>query len=195
MKNRINLEIATLAGGCFWCTEAIFKRLKGVVEVMSGYTGGSVENPIYEDVLTGQTRHVEAVQIKYNPNIISFEKLLDIFWATHDPTTLNRQGTDVGSQYRSVIFYHSAKQKDIAEKSKKEMDESGNLNSKVVTEIKPFEKFYTAEEYHQKFYDRNPEYPYCSIIIAPKVQKLLNKFNEEVKDEYKIESKEFILNS
>ena len=183
--NSNDFKTSTLAGGCFWCTEAIFKRLKGVVEVTSGYTGGSVKNPMYEDVLTGQTRHVEAVQIKYNPNIISFEKLLDIFWATHDPTTLNRQGTDVGSQYRSAIFYHSAEQKHIAEASKLSQEKSGKLNSKIVTEIKPFEKFYTAEEYHQKFFDRNPDYPYCSIIIAPKVQKLLEKFNGEVKEEYK----------
>lgn len=183
--NPDNLETATLAAGCFWCTEAVFGRLKGVGDVISGYTGGNMDNPEYDQVSTGQTGHAEAIQIKFDPKIVSFDKLLEIFWATHDPTTLNRQEQDIGTQYRSVIFCHNKIQKEIAEKSKKEMEKSGELGSKIVTEIKPFEKFYTAEEYHQKFYDRNVDYPYCSIIIAPKIQKLLEKFNGEMKEEYK----------
>lgn len=183
--NQNNIETATLAGGCFWCTEAIFRRLNGVIEIVSGYTGGVLESPGYEDVSTGDTGHAEAIQIKYDPKVISFDRLLEIFWATHDPTTLNRQGSDVGSQYRSSIFYHDKSQKEIADKSKKDMEQSGELNSRIVTEIKPFEKFYIAEKYHQQFFDRNQEYPYCSIIIAPKIRKLLEKFNGEVKEEFK----------
>lgn len=185
MDSDKNIETATLAGGCFWCTEAIYRRLKGVESVESGYAGGEVDNPNYEAVSTGKTGHAEAIQISFDPTIISFDKLLEIFWATHDPTTLNRQGSDIGTQYRSVIFYHDDKQKEIAERSKKEKEELGELKDKIVTEIKPFDKFYTAEEYHQKFYERNIDYPYCSIIIAPKIKKLLEKFNGEVREEYK----------
>lgn len=148
-------EIATLAGGCFWCTEAIFKRLKGVSSVVSGYAGGDVES----------------VQIQFDPSIISYEKILEVFWATHDPTTLNRQGADIGTQYRSVIFYHSEKQKKIAEKSK--------LPS-FVTQILPFDKFYKAEEYNQNFYEKNKSSPYCQIVINPKIQKLLAEFKKEL---------------
>lgn len=153
-------EIATLAGGCFWCTEAIFKRLKGVISVVCGYAGGDAES----------------VQSEFDPSIISYEKILDVFWATHDPTTLNRQGVDVGTQYRSAIFYHSEKQKEIAEKSKQ---------PSFVTQIIPFDKFYKAEEYHQNFYDKNKSYPYCQIIISPKIQKLLEEFNKHIKEDAK----------
>lgn len=179
-------ETATLAGGCFWCTEAIFKRLKGVVSVSSGYAGGEKENPSYEEVSEGDTGYAESVQIKFDPKIIPYKHILDIFWATHDPTTLNRQGADVGTQYRSVIFYHNEEQKKVAEKSKDEMEASGELKNNIVTEIVPFKNFYTAEEYHQNFYDKNKSTnTYCSLVIDPKIQKLLDKFNNDVKEEYK----------
>lgn len=174
---------ATLAGGCFWCTEAIFKRLKGVESVVSGYTGGDIQNPFYESVLSGQTNHVEAIQIQFNPSIIPYEKILEVFWATHDPTTLNRQGADIGTQYRSVIFYHSKKQKEIALKSKEKIQESGKLKDKIVTQILPFDKFYKAEDYHQNFYERNKSYPYCQIVINPKIQKLLEQFKKEIRED------------
>jgi peptide-methionine (S)-S-oxide reductase len=179
-------EKATLAGGCFWCTEAIFKRLKGVEKVTSGYAGGKMENPSYEKVSSGTTGHAEAIQIEYDPKVISFEKLLDIFWATHDPTTLNRQGADVGTQYRSVIFYQNAEQKKIALDSKEKMEKSGKLSGNIVTEVSPLERFYSAEDYHQNYYDtyKNAN-SYCSIVIDPKIQKLLDKFNSDVKEEYK----------
>lgn len=178
-------QFATLAGGCFWCTEAIFKRLKGVISVTSGYAGGKGENPTYEEVSTGDTGFVESIQLKFDPKIISFEHLLDIFWAVHDPTTLNRQGPDIGTQYRSVIFYHNDKQKNLALKSKKRMERSGELRDKIVTEILPFKNFYTAEEYHQNYYDRNKNVnSYCSLVIDPKIQKLLDKFNADIKKEY-----------
>lgn len=179
------MEKATLAGGCFWCTEAIFKRLKGVTQVTSGYAGGSIQNPTYHQVSSGITNHAEAIQIEFDPSIISFEKILKIFWATHNPTTVNRQGNDVGTQYRSVIFYHSDKQKQLAESSKKTMEVSGEYKDKVVTEILPFTNFYKAEDYHQNYYDNNKNAPYCSLVIDPKIQKLLEKFQSEVKEEYK----------
>lgn len=179
-------ETATLAGGCFWCTEAIFKRLEGVVSVSSGYAGGEKENPSYEEVSQGDTGYAESVQIKFDPEIIPYEHILDIFWATHDPTTLNRQGADVGTQYRSVIFYHNEEQKKVAEQSKDEMEKSEELKNNIVTEIVPFKNFYTAEEYHQNFYDKNKRTSiYCSLVIDPKIQKLLDKFNSDVKEEYK----------
>lgn len=180
-----NLQTATFAGGCFWCTEAIFKRLKGVYDVVSGYTGGTMDKPSYDAVSRGSTGHTEAVQITFDPEVISYAKLLDIFWHLHDPTTLNRQGNDIGSQYRSVIFYHTDEQKQIAEKSKQHMENSRVYNSKIVTDIKPFTSFFKAEEYHQNYYDRNQEYPYCTFIINPKIKKLLEKYNQEVKEEYK----------
>ncbi|MBI2074719.1 MAG: peptide-methionine (S)-S-oxide reductase MsrA [Candidatus Levybacteria bacterium] len=185
-KNKHKLETATFAGGCFWCTEAIFKRLKGVSEVVSGYAGGTMENPSYEQVSTGKTGFAEAIQIKFNPDSISYNKLLEIFWATHDPTTLNRQGGDIGTQYRSVIFYHNNGQKKEAESSKIEIEKSDGYSDKIVTEIKPFRNFYNAEDYHQNYYERYKNInPYCLVVIDPKIQKLLNKFNEEVKEEYK----------
>lgn len=181
-----SLELATLAGGCFWCTEAIFKRIKGVKTVTSGYSGGDLENPSYEKVSSGNTNHAEAIQIEFDPNVISFDDLLEIFWATHDPTTLNRQGADIGTQYRSSIFYHTESQKQKALKSKEAMDKSNSLHSKVVTEIMPFTSFFKAEEYHQNYYDtfKNVN-SYCSLVIDPKIQKLLDKFESNVKDEYK----------
>lgn len=188
-------ETATIVGGCFWCTEAIFKRLKGVISVTSGYTGGKTENPTYEEVSNGNTGHAEAIQIEFDPKIISFKHILDIFWVIHDPTTLNQQGPDTGTQYRSVIFYHNNEQKELAEKSKIEMEKSKTYDKKLVTEIVPFEKFYTAEEYHQNYYERNKQSlrsgdlknsnQYCSLVIDPKIQKLLHKFNSDVKEEYR----------
>ena len=180
-----NKQIATFAGGCFWCTEAIFKRLKGVISVVSGYAGGERENPSYEQVSSGSTGHAEAVQVEFDPSIIPYSRLLDVFWATHDPTTLNQQGSDVGTQYRSVIFYHNDEQKRMAEKSKEEMGMSGKLHDQIVTEILPFEKFFTAEEYHQNYYDSNRTYPYCRVVIDPKIRKLLEEFRKDVKEEYK----------
>ncbi len=184
MENARLAKQATLAGGCFWCSEAIFKRLKGVNEVTSGYSGGDMNNPSYEDVGSGSTNHVEAVQIEFDPKIISFEKLLEIFFALHDPTTLNRQGADIGTQYRSAIFYHNKDQKQTAESVKDKIEKSGEYNNKIVTEIVPFKKFYKAENYHQNFYENNQGSMYCSLVIDPKIQKLLDKFNSEVKEEY-----------
>ena len=178
-------ETATFGGGCFWCTEAIFKRLNGVVSVTSGYSGGKRPLPSYDQVSTGATGHAESVNILFNPKVISFERLLDVFWATHNPTTKNRQGNDVGTQYRSVIFYHNAKQKEEAIASMKRLEQEKTYGDSVVTEIIPFTEFYSAEEYHQNYYDSNPEYPYCSIIINPKIKKLLEKFGKEVKEEYR----------
>lgn len=178
-----SLETATFAGGCFWCTEAIFQRLKGVEKVTSGYTGGKRENPSYEQVSTGATGHAEAVQIVFDPSIIPYERLLDIFWATHDPTSLNQQGADIGTQYRSMIVYHNQEQKQQALASKTKVQQE--YDNPIVTDIVPFEAFYPAEEYHQNFYDTNPVYPYCTVVINPKIQKLLEKFGNEVKESYK----------
>lgn len=185
IKEKKNFETATFAGGCFWCTEAIFKRLKGVVSVTSGYSGGKTEKPFYEQVSTGTTDHAEAVQIQFDPKIISFSKLLDVFWATHDPTTLNRQGQDIGTQYRSVIFYHNDKQKEEAFTSKKQFEKEKIYKGKIVTEIIPFTSFYKAEEYHQNYYESHKDYPYCSFVINPKIKKLLAKFGKDVKEEYR----------
>lgn len=172
------LETATLAGGCFWCTEAVFQRLRGVKSVVPGYTGGSIPNPSYEAVCTGTTGHAEAIQITFDPSEVSFEQLLEVYFATHDPTTLNRQGYDVGTQYRSGIYYHDESQKQAAEKVIQRVNESGMYTDPVVTEVVPFEAFYEAEDYHQNFYNRNKTYPYCSVIIDPKVQKLMKSFAE-----------------
>ncbi|MFI5265458.1 MAG: peptide-methionine (S)-S-oxide reductase MsrA [Candidatus Levyibacteriota bacterium] len=182
MDNKV--EIATLAGGCFWCTEAIFKRLKGIETVTSGYSGGSLENPSYEQVSTGTTGYAEAVQIEFDPSVISFEKIIEIFFHLHDPTTLNRQGNDEGTQYRSMIFYHSDEQERIAEKVKQEVADEGKYKDPIITEIVPFENFYTAEEEHQDYYDTNKNQGYCSFVITPKIQKLLKDYKREVKEEY-----------
>jgi len=176
------IETATFGTGCFWCTEAIFQDLKGVHQVISGYSGGSVENPSYQQVCTGTTGHAEAVQITFDPEVISFEDLLYVFWRTHDPTTLNRQGADVGPQYRSVIFYHNDEQKNLAEKSLKETDASGLWPNPIVTEISPYQTFYQAEDYHQNYYKINPNQPYCRMVIDPKVRKFRKEFQEQLKD-------------
>lgn len=180
-----NIETATLAQGCFWCTEAIFKRLKGVISVISGYAGGSVENPSYEEVCTGVTGHAETIQIEFDPKIIPYEKILEIFWHTHDPTTLNRQGNDTGPQYRSVIFYHGDKQKNKALKSKEKIEKEGVYKNPIVTEIIPFTNFYKAENYHMDYFDRNKDYPYCTYVINPKIQKLIGEYSNDVKEEFK----------
>lgn len=185
MVSGTNLEKATLGGGCFWCTEAIFKRLKGVDGVVSGYAGGTRKNPSYEQVTTGATGHAEVVQVEFDPKVISYEKLLEIFFHLHDPTTLNRQGADEGTQYRSVIFYHDEKQKELAEKVRDEIADSGVYHDPIITEIVPFEKFYTAEEYHQNYYENNKNQGYCSYVISPKIHKLLKEYSKEVKVEYK----------
>ncbi len=171
------MEITTLGSGCFWCTEAVFQQLKGVESVVSGYSGGHVENPSYEQVVTGRTGHAEVCQIQFDPEQISYEDILEVFFGTHDPTTLNRQGNDIGTQYRSVIFYHSEEQRKTAEQAKKDIDESGTWKNPIVTEIVPYEKFYPAEDYHQNYYKNNPTQGYCRMVIAPK----LNKFEKVFK--------------
>lgn len=180
-----NLQTATFGGGCFWCTEAIFKRLKGVVSVQSGYAGGKRENPTYEQIHSGATGHAESIQLMFDPSIITYNTLVDVFFATHNPTTLNQQGADVGDEYRSVIFYHNDNQKKIAEIKKTELDKSGKYNDPIVTEIVPYTNFYTAEWYHQNFYDNNRYSPYCMFVVDPKLHKLLEEFGNEVKEEYK----------
>jgi peptide-methionine (S)-S-oxide reductase len=172
--NKEILEQATFGAGCFWCVEAIIERLEGVVDVRSGYTGGKIENPTYDDVCSGKTGHVEVVQVDYNPQIIGFKQLLDIFWKSHDPTTLNRQGGDTGTQYRSAVFYHSDKQRVIAEKSKKKADRSNLYEHPIVTEITRLAIFYPAEEYHQDYYRQNSNAPYCQVAIQPKLKKLFD---------------------
>jgi peptide-methionine (S)-S-oxide reductase len=183
MNNNNNMmEIATLANGCFWCSEAIFSRLKGVKSVLPGYTGGKVENPSYDEVCREKTGHAEAAQIEFNPAVISFEKLLDVFWHTHDPTTLNRQGNDVGTQYRSAIFCHNEEQRESAERSKRELGKRGVFKDPIVTEIIPFEKFYVAEDYHKEYYEQHQDAPYCKFVIDPKIHKLLNRYGKDLKE-------------
>ncbi len=174
-------EKATLGGGCFWCLEAIYKRVRGVVKVVPGYAGGHVPNPTYEMVKSGTTGHAEVVQITYDPDVITYLELLEVFWHIHDPTTPNRQGNDVGPQYRSIILYHNEEQRRIAEESKRTHEEMGIWPGKFVTEIVPLREFYEAEEYHHNYYERHPENPYCQIVIAPKVRKFLAKFSLIVK--------------
>lgn len=176
-----NFETATLGGGCFWCTEAIFTQLKGVESVESGYSGGSVSNPSYEDVCTGETGHAEVVQVKFDPNVISYSDILRVFFSAHDPTTLNRQGADVGTQYRSVIFYHGEQQKQMAKEAMNEVDSSKIWGKPAVTEIVPFKAFYPAEEYHKDYFERNPRQPYCQVVIAPKVAKFRKHYFDRLK--------------
>lgn len=184
MDTNKQMETATFAGGCFWCTEAIFKRLKGVETVISGYIGGQREKPTYEQVTTGATGHAEAIRIIFDPDIISYEKLLDIFWHTHNPTTLNQQGADMGTQYRSSIFYHDPEQQKKALKSKADLEKEKMYDDPIVTEIASFTTFYPAEDYHQSYYDNNKYAPYCSFVIDPKISKLLKQYKKEVKEEY-----------
>lgn len=181
MNEQKKYDVATFGAGCFWCTEAVFERLKGVDRVVSGYSGGHVEKPSYKEVTSGQTGHAEVCQIFFDPEVISYEELLDVFWHTHDPTTLNRQGNDHGPQYRSVIFYHDAEQQRIASESKKYMAISGTFRDPIVTEINEFTDFYKAETYHQDYFKNNPNQPYCTFIVKPKVEKFSVKYQDKLK--------------
>jgi peptide-methionine (S)-S-oxide reductase len=175
------VDVATLAGGCFWCTEAVFSIIKGVEKIEPGYTGGSVPNPTYEQVSTGATGHTEAAQITFDPSIISFREILEIFFATHDPTTLNRQGPDVGTQYRSAIFYHNEEQKATAEQVIAELDKEEIWDAPIVTQVKPLNTFYKAETYHKDYFKKHPNQPYCQQVIAPKIFKLQQRFLGKLK--------------
>lgn len=177
------LEIATLANGCFWCTEAIFQRLNGVEKVTSGYSGGKVKNPTYNEVTSGETGHAEAIQIQFDPSVITYQEILEVFFATHDPTTLNRQGYDVGTQYRSAIFYHSTAQKEVAEAFINALTEAKVFDRKIVTEVTPFEAFYEAEAYHQNYYNNNKNQGYCMAVINPKLDKFIKKYKDKLKKE------------
>ena len=183
MENKT--QIAVFGGGCFWCTEAVFKELRGVISVMPGYSGGMAKNPSYEQVCTGKTGHAEVIRIEYDPSMIAFKDLLTVFFATHDPTTLNRQGNDVGTQYRSAVFYTNEAQKNDALKYIKEIEASDPGGRPVVTEVVPFEAFYEAEDYHKDYFARNPDQPYCQVIIEPKVEKLQEKFANLLKTQSK----------
>ncbi len=184
MKNNNNTnkpETITLGAGCFWCVEAVFERLEGVKEVVSGYSGGRIKNPTYREVTSGRTGHAEAVQITYDPDVIPFAKLLEIFFMTHDPTTLNRQGADVGTQYRSAIFYHTEEQRRIAGEIKAKLENENIWSDPIVTELTPFSSFYRAEDYHQEYYRNNPDQGYCRMVIAPKMEKFEKIFHEYLK--------------
>jgi peptide-methionine (S)-S-oxide reductase len=181
MDGNSGSSLATFGNGCFWCTEAIFKRLAGVEKVVSGYSGGSLENPTYEQVSTGNTGHAESIQITYDPATLSYVDLLEVFWRTHDPTTKDRQGYDVGPQYRSIIFYHDAEQKRLAESYKTKLDAEEIWNRPIVTEIEPFTKFWPAEAYHQDYYDNNPTKSYCNVVITPKIEKFKKIFKDRLK--------------
>lgn len=174
-------DTATFGAGCFWCTEAQFQQLKGVISVESGFAGGHTPNPTYKDVCTGTTGHAEVCNVVYDPSVISYDEMLAAFWMTHDPTQLNRQGNDVGTQYRSVIFYHNEEQKQLAEKYKKELDASGAFPNPVVTEISPAAEFYPAEDYHQNYFNENGDAPYCQFVVKPKVEKFRKVFKDKLK--------------
>lgn len=180
-RHSTSLDTATLGGGCFWCVEAVFQQLKGVQSVVSGYAGGQRENPTYEQVCSGATGHAEVVQITYDPSLVSYPEILEVFWTVHDPTTLNRQGADVGTQYRSVIFYHNESQKAQAEEYKLKLDKSGAFDNPIVTEISPMPRFYKAEGYHQNYFNENSNQPYCSYVIRPKLEKFRIVFGEKLK--------------
>lgn len=183
MENNVQkkLDTATFGNGCFWCTEAVFQQLKGVEKVTSGYSGGDYKNPTYEDVCTGLTGHAECLDIVFDSTVISFADLLNVFWKTHDPTTLNQQGADVGTQYRSVIFYHNEEQKKISEAYIKQLTESKTFASPIVTTLEPFTKFYPAENYHQNYFNQNGKQPYCQFVIRPKVEKFQKEFKDKLK--------------
>jgi len=176
-----NNELATLAGGCFWCMEAVFDDLKGVLSVESGYTGGHIANPTYRQVCSEVTGHAEAIQVSYDPEVISYKDILNIFFSVHDPTTLNRQGNDVGTSYRSAIFYHTDEQKAIAEEVIRELTEQKLWADPFVTEVTPFDKFYIAEDYHQEYFANNPDQPYCRVVVAPKVAKFRKHYYDRLK--------------
>ena len=179
--NAVHTDTALFANGCFWCTEAIFQQLEGVISVSSGYTGGQTENPTYASVSTGTTGHSEALQIQYDPTQISYDELLEVFWKTHDPTTLNRQGNDVGTQYRSVVYYLNETQKNLSEKYKAALNQSGAYDKPIVTTIEPAGKFYVAENYHQNYFNLNGENPYCQYVIQPKLDKFRKVFKDKIK--------------
>ncbi len=179
--NKKNNDTAYLAGGCFWCLEAIFQDLQGVVKVTSGYSGGNVKNPTYEQVCTGETGHAEVIKIEYNKDVITYKELLEVFFTTHDPTTLNRQGNDMGSQYRSAVFYQSQEQKNIVEQMIKEIEEKMIWDNSIVTEMSSLKEFYEAEEYHQNYFLNNPTQGYCKVVIEPKVSKFKTKYSEKLK--------------
>lgn len=176
-----NLETITLGAGCFWCVEAVFQQIEGVVKVESGYSGGEIKNPSYREVCTGRTGHAEAVQVTFDPKIIGLSKILEVFWNSHDPTTLNRQGADAGTQYRSAIFYHTEAQKAIAQESLKQFEANGPYGDPIVTEITAFKNFYKAEDYHQDYFELNGHEPYCQMVIRPKVDKVQKQFKDLLK--------------
>jgi peptide-methionine (S)-S-oxide reductase len=178
MEEKNATRLATFGGGCFWCTEAAFKAVEGVVSVVPGYAGGTVKDPSYEDVCSGRSGHAEVVQVRYDPSVVSYERLLEVFWLIHDPTTVDRQGNDSGPQYRSVVFWHDKEQKKSAEESRKRLDESGAWGEKVVTAIEPLTTFYEAEEYHHDYFARNPGKGYCRLVIRPKMDKFLKALRE-----------------
>lgn len=184
-KSRTNspkrTEATTLGSGCFWCTEAVFSQLRGVEKIEPGYSGGNIENPSYEQVSTGKTGHAEVTQITFDPTVISFKEILQIFFSTHDPTSLNRQGADIGTQYRSVIFYHNDEQKAIAEQVTKEFSDEGAFDAPIVTQVEPLKAFYKAEDYHREYYKRHPEQPYCRAVIAPKIAKFRQLYLSKLK--------------
>jgi peptide-methionine (S)-S-oxide reductase len=175
-----DIQIATLANGCFWCTEAVFQRLNGVLKVTSGYTGGTIKNPAYREICTGRTGHAEAIQIEFDENVISFRELLEVFFATHDPTTLNRQGNDIGTQYRSAVFYNTELQKNQAEELIQQLEAAKVFPNKIVTEVTEATAFYPAEPEHHNYYNQNKDQPYCQLVIGPKVEKLNNFFKEKL---------------
>lgn len=175
------LETATLGGGCFWCTEAVYKELKGIVDIKPGYSGGEIKNPSYKEVCTGKTGHAEVIQITFDPQVVSFSEILEVFFMTHDPTTLNRQGNDVGTQYRSAIFCHSEKQKQIAEQVIELFEQEKVYDDPIVTEVTAFTNFYVAEDYHFNYFERNKNQPYCQYVVAPKVEKFRKIFKDKIK--------------
>lgn len=175
------LETATLAGGCFWCLEAVYDQLKGVTDVVSGYSGGHTKNPTYQEVCNGTTGHAEVIQIKFDPAVVSFHDILNVFFTIHDPTTLNRQGADIGTQYRSAIYYHTPEQKQTAETVIQELTQAGIWSNPIVTEVTPFDTFYPAEDYHQEYFVNNPSQPYCQVVVAPKVAKFRKTFLDRMK--------------
>ncbi|HMP03922.1 MAG TPA: peptide-methionine (S)-S-oxide reductase MsrA [Gemmatales bacterium] len=180
-RPEVELEVATFGNGCFWCTEAVFQQLKGVVRVESGYSGGQVKNPTYKQVCTGLTGHAECIRIQFNPKVITYAELLEVFWQTHDPTTLNRQGADVGTQYRSVVFFHNDEQRRLAEGYKEKLDAAKVYRGPIVTEIVPAVEFYKAENYHQNYFKLNGRAPYCQMVIQPKIDKLKKVFADKLK--------------